>query len=73
MENAGGNVAVLSRLLWSLETVADRTSIATRRHVLLGHARALEELCQRTISAPYDRQPIDSRSARIISLLEKDE
>lgn len=72
-QNTGGNVAVLSRLLWSLETVADRTSRTTRRHALLGHARALEELCQRSICAPCDRQPLASRSARIISLLERGE
>jgi uncharacterized membrane protein len=69
-QNAGGNVAVLSRLLWSLETLADRTSMANRRHVLLEHARALEELGHRSIPAPTDRERIDSRATRVIALLQ---
>lgn len=69
-QNAGGNVAVLSRLLWSLETLADRTSIANRRLVLLEHARALEELGHRSIPAPADRALIDSRAARVVALLQ---
>ncbi len=69
-QNAGGNVAVLARLLWSLETLADRTPMATRRRVLLDHARALEELGHRSIPAPSDRQHIDSWSARLVASLE---
>jgi len=69
-QNAGGNVAVLARLLWSLETLADRTSMATRRRVLLEHARALEELGHRSIPAPSDRQYIDSWSARLVASLD---
>ena len=69
-QNADGNVAVLARLLWSLETLADRTSMATRRRVLLEHARALEELGHRSIPAPSDRQHIDSWSARLVASLD---
>lgn len=69
-QNAGGNVAVLSRLLWSLETLADRTSMAARRRLLLEHARALEELGHRSIPAPSDRQHIDSWSARLVASLD---
>jgi uncharacterized membrane protein len=69
-QNAGGNVAVLTRLLWSVETLADRTSMATRRRVLLEHARALEELGHRSIPAPSDRQYIDSWSARLVASLD---
>jgi uncharacterized membrane protein len=69
-QNAGGNVAVLARLLWSLETLADRTSMATRRRVLLEHARALEELGHRSIPATSDRQHIDSWSARLVASLD---
>ncbi len=69
-QNAGGNVAVLARLLWSLETLADRTSMSTRRLVLLEHARALEELGHRSIPAPSDRQRIDSWSARLVASLD---
>ena len=68
-QNAGGNVAVLTRLLWSLETLADRTSMATRRRVLLEHARALEELGHRSIPAPSDRHHIDLWSARLVASL----
>ena len=69
-QNAGGNVAVLSRLLWSLETLADRTSMATRRRVLLDQARAVEELGHRSIPAPSDRQHIGLWSARLVASLE---
>ena len=69
-QNAGGNVAVVSRLLWSLETLADRTSMTTRRRVLLDHARALEEMGHRSIPAPSDRLHIDSWSARVVASLD---
>src|SRR5665213_2497229 len=69
-QNAGGNIAVLARLLRSLETLADRTSMAARRRVLLDQARALEELGHRSIPAPSDRQYIDSWSARLVAALD---
>lgn len=69
-QNAGANVAVLARLLWSLDTLADLTSMATRRRVLLEHARALEELADRSIPAPSDRQYIKSWSARLVASLD---
>jgi len=70
-QNAGGNVAVVSRLLWSLETLTDQTSMAIRRRVLLDHARALQELGHRSIPAPSDRLHIDSWSARVVASLDE--
>jgi uncharacterized membrane protein len=69
-QNSGGNVAVLDRLLWSLETLADRTSIAARRHVLLEHTRAVVEFSRQTVPLPLDRQHIVSRSVRVIAMLD---
>jgi hypothetical protein len=54
-------------LLWSLETLTDQTSMATRQSVLLDHARALEELGHRSIRAPSDRLHIDTWSARVVA------
>ncbi|MEO8049142.1 MAG: DUF2254 domain-containing protein [Acidobacteriota bacterium] len=69
-QNAAGNVAVLCRLLWSLETLADRTSTVLQRGVLLDHALALDELVRRSIPSEYDRQPIISRSTHLTTLLD---
>jgi uncharacterized membrane protein len=69
-QNAGGNVAVLSRLLQSLETLANWTLISTRRSVLLEQVRAVVELGHRSVPSPSDRQHVVSQSARIIALLD---
>ncbi|MCF6158033.1 MAG: DUF2254 domain-containing protein [wastewater metagenome] len=69
-QNAGGNVAVLTRMLQSLETLADSTLIATRRRVLLDHAKAVVELGHRSVPSPSDRQYIISQSARLITTLD---
>ncbi len=70
-QNSGGNVAVLSRLLWSLETLAERTTLAKRRQVLLEQARALQELSHRSIPAPADRERISLRVARLVAVLQR--
>ncbi|MBA3886133.1 MAG: DUF2254 domain-containing protein [Acidobacteria bacterium] len=68
-QNADGNLAVLEGLLGSVELLASRATPPLRRRVLLEHARAVTELCRRSIPAPRDRQRIDDRSARTIELL----
>lgn len=65
-QNAGANVAVIARLFWSIETLAERTTSAKRRRVLLDHARALDEMSRRSIPAPADREYIQSCSVRVI-------
>jgi len=71
-QNADGNVAVLESLLGSVELLASSATSPPRRRALLEHARAVTELCRRSIPAPRDRQRIDDRSARTIELLTGD-
>ncbi|MEO8028603.1 MAG: DUF2254 family protein, partial [Bryobacteraceae bacterium] len=68
-QNAGGNVAVIDRMLWSVETLADQISMAARRRVLLSHARKLEDLARLSIPSASDREPIVDRANRVIALL----
>jgi uncharacterized membrane protein len=68
-QNAEGNVAVLERLLGSLEQLAAATIWAPRRRVLAEHARAVLELARRSVPAARDRQVIEECWARVSRLL----
>jgi len=54
-QNAAGNVSVLSRLLATLDVVAERTSHPARRAVLLAHAERILAVSERTVPDAYDR------------------
>ncbi len=68
-QNAGGNVAVLSRLVEGLHTLEEKTQRPNRRRVLLHQAKALEEVIGRTIPASLDRKPLETRAIRLLESL----
>lgn len=68
-QSAGGNVAVLESLLVALERLAIRTTSPERRRVLLEQARAVVELCRRSVSAPLDSQRVADASTRTLESL----
>ncbi|MDZ4753620.1 MAG: DUF2254 domain-containing protein [Phycisphaerae bacterium] len=68
-QNAGGNVAVLSRLVEALQTLEGQTQRPNRRRVLLHQALALEEVIRRTIPASLDREPVQARALRLLESL----
>jgi len=68
-QNAGGNVAVLSRLAEALHTLEGKTQRPNRRRILLHQTHALDEVIRRTIAAALDREPLQSRAMRLFELL----
>ncbi len=68
-QNAAGNVAVLTRLLGTLELLEGLTQNPARRQVLWRQARALEEVVQRTVPGPHDREPQKARAERLMGSL----
>ncbi|HVZ93173.1 MAG TPA: DUF2254 domain-containing protein [Phycisphaerales bacterium] len=68
-QNASGNVAVLTRLLGTLELLESLTQSPARRQVLWRQARALEETVQRTVPGPHDREPLKARAERLVASL----
>ncbi|HEX5068068.1 MAG TPA: DUF2254 domain-containing protein [Myxococcota bacterium] len=69
-QNAGGNVAVLTRQLRALELIASGTSSARRRRVLRTHADLIAAEAQRTISSPHDSAGVASCMLRLSRALE---
>ncbi|CAN5134798.1 DUF2254 domain-containing protein [soil metagenome] len=59
-QNAGGNVAVLDRLLWANGLLADEVR-GSRREALLRQVEAVGEVIGRTIPAPLDRAALEAR------------
>ena len=70
-ENAGGNVAVLTRLLEVLDTVAGQTDSAERRAVLLSQLERTAEVVRRTVAAPADRQTVETLAATLQVRMER--
>ena len=68
--SAGGNVAILLRMLDALQTIASRTDSPDRRHVLREQAECLAELAGRTIDSPRDQTRFDNRLAQVRKALE---
>ena len=68
-QNAGGNIAVLDRLLGVLETVERLTASPERRRILLEQAAAAAEVAERTIPAARERGAVLERAERLISAL----
>lgn len=68
--SAGGNVAIMLRMLASLQTIAGLTDSLTRRRVLRDQAECIAELAERTIESPCDRARFDSKHARLREALE---
>ena len=72
-QNAGGNVAVLTRLVDALHTLEGQTQRPNRRRILLHQALALDEVIGRTIPASLDREPAEERVKRLLESLKTNE
>ncbi|MEP6688836.1 MAG: DUF2254 domain-containing protein [Gemmatimonadales bacterium] len=64
-----GNAAILSRLLWSLETLTEVASTAGRREVLRGEAIATRESILRSTIPHEARRELELRADRLLVLL----
>jgi uncharacterized membrane protein len=64
-QNAAGNVAIMSRMLGALQTIASLTASPNRRRVLREQVQWIAELAERTIESPHDRARVESRLARV--------
>ena len=64
-QNAGGNVAVLLRMLGALEAIASRTGSPGRRRVLGQTVEEIAEAAERTIDSPHDRARLGNRLTRV--------
>jgi uncharacterized membrane protein len=71
-QNAGGNVAVLTRQLEALERIARGTSSARRRRVLRTHAERIAAEAQRTIASPHDSAGVAACLLRLSRALDDD-
>ncbi len=65
-QNAGGNVAVLARLVEALHTLEGQTRRPNRRRVLLHQAQATEEVIGRSIPDSMSREPVEARVKRLL-------
>ena len=69
-QNAEGNVAILARLIRTLETIESVTTKPQRREALRLHAEAILATAERTIPLPQDRDEIKKDGARLCSKLD---
>jgi uncharacterized membrane protein len=68
--SAGGNVAVLLRMLGALQTIATLIASGSRRRVLREQMEWITELATRTIKSPHDRTRFENRLAQVRKALE---
>ncbi|MEO6029320.1 MAG: DUF2254 domain-containing protein [Candidatus Binatia bacterium] len=64
-ESAKGNVAVMSRMLAALQTIASLTANPSRLQALHEHVEWVAELAQRTIESPHDRACFERRLGQV--------
>jgi uncharacterized membrane protein len=64
-ESASGNSVIAERLLRLLYLLARHNAAASRRRVLLDHARATAELVRRTIPAAAERRRLERLATRL--------
>ncbi len=69
-QNAAGNVAIMSRMLCALQTIASLTASPNRRRAILERVEWVAELAERTIASPYDRTRFESQLTRVRDTLE---
>jgi uncharacterized membrane protein len=67
--SAGGNVAVMLRMLGALQTIASLTSSPIRQQVLCDQVQWIAELADRTIESPHDRARFDDRMTHVREVL----
>ncbi len=68
-QNADGNVAVMGRLIHSLETLSRTTSGTERRRVLFLQVEAVSEMIQRTVRSPRERAALESHATHVFETL----
>jgi uncharacterized membrane protein len=68
--SASGNVAIMLRLLGSLQIIAGLTARPSRRRTLRQQAQWIAELAARTIESPYDQAWFESHLARVREAIE---
>ncbi|MDO9168565.1 MAG: DUF2254 domain-containing protein [Methylobacter sp.] len=68
-QNAKANVAVLTRLLQALETIAGQTTNIQRKRALSQQADLIVSVALRTISSAHDRVEIEASLARLSHIL----
>ncbi len=68
--SAGGNVAVMLRMLGALQTVAGLTSSPVRRRALCDQVQWIAELADRTIESPHDRARFEGRLRHVREAIE---
>lgn len=59
--SAGGNVAVMVRVLGSLQTIGSLTSDITRKDILRHQVQCVAELGERTLAAPHELGRLEAR------------
>ena len=72
-QNAAGNVAVLTRLLQVLETIAGQTPNLRRRQVLRRQGELIVAAAERTITSPHDRGGVEAAMLRLSQVLATEE
>jgi len=58
--SAAGNVAIMSRMLGALQTIASLTTSQSRRQALREQVQWIAELTERTIESPHDRARVET-------------
>ncbi len=64
-QNAAGNVAVMSRMLDALQTIAGMTVSPIRRQALRNQVQCIAELAGRTIGSPHDLSEFENSLERV--------
>jgi uncharacterized membrane protein len=68
--SANGNVAIMIRMLGSIQTIASLTANLGRRQVLREQAQWIAELAERTIESPHDKTRFENRLADVLKALD---
>ena len=68
--SANGNIAIMTQMLDSIQTIASLTASPGRRQVLLEQVQWITELAERTIESAHDKTRFDKRLARARKALE---
>jgi len=68
--SANGNVAIMIKILGSIQTVASLTANPGQRQVLREQAQRIAELAERTIESPHDKTRFENRLAHVLKALD---
>lgn len=68
--SAAGNTPIMVRMLGALQTIASLTANPSRRQTLREQVQWIEELAERTIESPHDKEKFENRLARVRKTLD---